>query len=707
MSFSDALRLLARHWVVLVLVPLVLGVSAYFFSRSLPKVYSSDTTIYTGIASGYTLAGNAEADFNATNNAFDNLINLLTARSTKEEVSYRLLATHLFELSQQPTLGNTLPYSTLREVLPVKLRQQLLGSTQEITLDSVRRYAKASTTNPIYQLLNSADPTYSLATLQHLSATRIGQSDLVRLEYESYNPEICRSTLELATGVFLDQSRNLREGQTASVVQYYEKEVARAKERVGKAESANLAFNRDNNIVNYDVQSNNIATTKEALASELTQVSQQYAGANAILQAVNQKLGKRESSLLSSRQVLEQRQKLSRLNAAIADEQLFNQQKEGGPSTKVRELQAEADRTAQAIQGNVDSYYAQSNSTEGIPNKELLTEWVQAMTQAESNRAKLSVMRKRLAEFDHEYQRMAPLGATLQNLKRETDLAEKEYISALTSLNASKASMQNTQLTSKLKIVDAPNMPTSPKNGKLLPIVLLSSMGGFVFVAGLVLGLGLLDKSLKTPRAAAKQIGLPIAGVLLDTHATPPKLLQASQQRSLDQLVRHILLQANTPPIASPFVVGVLSVQHQESKTTLCQALAQRCYQMGVQTLALYPDTNDTSEALESPSLFYSAEVAAARGWLLEELIQNAVPKHMEEASSPRVQVVLVEFPALRESILPVGILRQLSFIFLAVPANRPWRLTDHQTVERLRAATTAPVEVVLFGVAPQHDDEV
>ncbi|MEJ7660024.1 MAG: hypothetical protein WKG07_10600 [Hymenobacter sp.] len=124
---------------------------------------------------------------------------------------------------------------------------------------------------------------------------------------------------------------------------------------------------------------------------------------------------------------------------------------------------------------------------------------------------------------------------------------------------------------------------------------------------------------------------------------------------------------------------------------------------MGVQTLALYPDTNDTSEMLEAPSLFYSAEIAATRGWPLEDLIQHAMPKHMQAESSPQVQVVLVEFPALRESILPVGVLRQLNLVFLAVPADRPWRLTDHQTVERLRAATPAPVEVVLFGVAPQH----
>ena len=70
------------------------------------------------------------------------------------------------------------------------------------------------------------------------------------------------------------------------------------------------------------------------------------------------------------------------------------------------------------------------------------------------------------------------------------------------------------------------------------------------------------------------------------------------------------------------------------------------------------------------------------------------------------MQVVLVEFPALREEALPVGVLRQLNLIFLTVPATRPWRLTDHQTVEHLRAATTAPVEVVLSGVSAFHGAE-
>jgi succinoglycan biosynthesis transport protein ExoP len=707
MSLSDVLRLLARKWLLLVLVPLILGVSTYFFARHLPKTYSSDTTIYTGIASGYSLSGTAQTDYNSTSNAFDNLINIIKARSTKEEVIYQLLATHLWQTSQQPALLNTGAYTSLLEI-PAELRRQLTAPTQEATLENVRRYALANTSNAIYKLLNSSNPTYSLAALNNLTAARIGSSDLIKLEFESYDPELCRYTLALATQVFLNQHRSLREGQTTSVIEYYEAELTRAKARLAKAESDNLAFNRDNNIINYDEQSKNVAAEREALATQLAQMNQEYAGAQAALQAINRKLGGRPLALLSSREVVEQRQKLSRLNAAIADQQLYSQQQEPGSADKTKQLQAEADKTVKSMLNSVDDYYTHNTSTEGISNKELLSEWMQDMVLVETSRAKLAVMNRRLQEFEHEYQRMAPLGATLKRIEREIDLAEKAYLSVLSSLNASKSSRQNTQLTAThLKIIDPPYLPLAPKTSKLMLLVLLSTVGGFVFTTGLVLALGLLDKSLKTPVVAAKRIGLPVAGIMLDTHIAPTKQLQASQQRSLDQLVRHILLKANTPPAPSPFVVGIFSVQRQEGKTTLCQALAQRCHEMGVQTLALYPDHDELNDTFDVPSLFYPSEAAAVQGWPLDQLIQHAVPKRMSVRSAPNIQIVLIEFPALREEALPVGVLRQLNLVFLTVPATRAWRLTDHQSVEYLRAATSAPVEVVLSGVAAHYGEEV
>ncbi len=708
MSLSDVWRLLARHWLLLVLVPAVLSLSTYYFARHLPQTYSSDTTIYTGIASGYSLTGNAAADYSATSNAFDNLVNLITSRSTKEEVIYQLLANHLWQTQQDPALLNAAPYESLRDNFPAALRHRLTGASEAATLDSVHRYGRANNTNEIYSLINSGNPTYSIASLSKIAASRIASSDLIRLEYETYNPELCQTTLSLFTQVFLAESKNLREGQTNTVIAYYEKEVKAAKARLDKAEATNLSINRDNNLINYDEQAKGIATQKDALDGELNQVSQQYAGALASLRAITQRMGGKQAALLNSNQLLAQRQQLGKVTSALTDQQFFNQTSESPSSVKTKQLQDEADKLAQDMQSSVDKYYAHTNSVEGIPNKELANEWVQDMVQVESYRAKMNVLKQRMQAFGREYQRMAPLGATLKKNEREIELAQKAYLNVLASLDASKSTQQNTQLTSNLKIIDPPNLPLQPKSNKLLLLVLTSGIGGFVFVASLILGLGLLDRSLKKPSVAAQRIGLPVAGMLLDA-PKPTKLLAASQQRSLDQLVRHILLQANTPPAPTPFVVGIFSVQQQAAKTTLCQSLAQRCHQMGVPTLVLYPgnDERDEQPDDEVPSLFYHAEMAAVQGWQIDQLIQHAIPKRMTAHSAPDVQLILIEFPALREEAVPVGVLRQLHLVFLTVPANRAWSLTDHQTVERLRAATTAPVEVVLAGVAPHHSEEL
>ncbi|GAA4346066.1 hypothetical protein GCM10023185_00240 [Hymenobacter saemangeumensis] len=708
MSLSEITRLLARKWPLLVLVPLVLAASTYFFARHLPVVYSSDTTIYTGIASGYSLTGDAAADYNRTNNAFDNLTNLVTARSTKQEVIYRLLAEDLWQTRLHPEYLSLERYEDLREKLPPALRGQLTGASQEATLENVRRFADASGSNAIQKLLSSKNLTYSLRALNKLTATHLGASDLIKVEFDSYDPELCRRTLELVTEVFLGQSKSLRESQTASVIAYYEAELERAKVRLDKAEKDNLAFNRSNNIINYDAQSQNVATGKESLAGQLTETTQQYAGALAALKAVDRKLQGRQAALLSSQDVVEQRKRLSRLNAQLADQQLFGQQSPGG-AAKARQLESEAAEVAAAIQSNVNSYYAQSVSTSGIPSKELLDEWVQNMVLVEANKAKLDVMNRRKKEFEREYERMAPLGATLKRIAREIDLAEKAYLTVLARLNESKASQQNTQLTANLKIVDPPNLPGQPKSNPQLILVILSALGGLVVVAGTVVGLGLLDNSLQNPANATRQTGLPVAGVLPDERAAAAPELQ---QRSLEQLLHYILLKSASATPAQPFAVGIGSVHAPDGKAALWQALVSHAQAKGIPLLALHPDASGTAAPSGAHARTYPAETAAVQGWSLEQLLgtAGAGPGAVGKAAAgtaPNARLLLLELPALRgEAAPPAGVLRQLDLVFLAVPASTTWRSSDRQAVELLRAATPAPVELVLGGVAPElaHD---
>ena len=74
MSFLHFIKLLSKNILWLLLIPTILAVSIYYFTRNEKKVYLSESTIYTGIASGYDLNGTTKADFYTTSNAFDNLL---------------------------------------------------------------------------------------------------------------------------------------------------------------------------------------------------------------------------------------------------------------------------------------------------------------------------------------------------------------------------------------------------------------------------------------------------------------------------------------------------------------------------------------------------------------------------------------------------------------------------------------------------------
>ena len=685
MSLADVFRLLLRNWKLLLAVPLVLGATIFVLTRHEKKTYASETTIYTGIASGYTLNGNAETDFFSTNNAFDNLLNLIKSRETKEEVAYQLLAHHLqMQDKLDPALLKWNSLMRLHGLLPAPLRHKLTGPTLAETLTRVRAYASANDTNELYKLLNSFDPTYSLDALGHVGAARIQSSDLVKLDYEAEDPAICRHTLELTMEVFTEKYRNLRMDQTATVIHYYETETAKALQLLNAAEDKFLAFNRDNNIINYYEQTKYIAGERESLYAEITKLQMQSAAAESRLEVVAQKLAGRSAALMSTGELLKQRRQLEKLQTQLANYQLFARLHESaapGPSPK--ELQTQIDQVTEAMRATLNEHYSQVISVEGIQSKTLIDEWLHNLLEATDSKAKIGVMQRRKQEFMEEYHKMAPLGATLKRIEREIDLTQKTYFSLLTSLNSSRASQQNNELTTDLKVVAPPFLPLHAKGGKRIMLVAGGAFGGFFFVAATLLGLGLLDKSLRKPSIAAEHTGLPVLGMLPPFVDGAPGLYA---QATLDHLTRQLLRKAGANAAAQPYVVGVVSTRRQEGKTTLVQALARSCNALGLPTLAVHPDGTDAGP----DALYYPPALATVQRWHLDQLTQG---------QAGQVQLVLLELPALLEATYPVAVLPELHLVLLALKTTREWQPKDSQALAELRAETTAPAEVVLCGV--------
>ncbi|KEO75151.1 GumC family protein [Anditalea andensis] len=700
MELKEIRRLLLLNWKWLITVPFLLGTSILFFMlHGQKRIYESDTTLYTGIASGYSITGNAELDYYATGTAFDNLIALIDSRETKEEVAIQLLATHLTLNKEDVRYLNASSLENLREILPEALRVFLQAHDVNTTYRNVMSYYKADNRNEIYKLLNSEEAFYSFNALSNIHPSRIKDSDVIKVAYESSDPAICRHTLELLTEVFIQRNRLLREGQTNSVVDYYESEAKSAYEKLADAEQRFLAFNNQNQIINFEEQSKNISSHRESLYTDYTEVEMLYVAAISALSAIEEKLSTRSMTTLSSNELLDLRSRVTGLTSQLVDIELLGKSDASkSPSAQSIDLKADLEKTTGNIRQKLGEYYEQTHSIGGIPSQGLLDEWVKNVILVEEGAAKLEVMNKRKKDFLNEYQRMAPLGAALKQIEREIELAEKEYLSILNSLNSSRLNQQNIALTAPLKIIDPPYLPVKPKSSKIVFLVLLGSIAGFISVASVILGRELIDDTIKNPSRAAKKTGLAVAGIVPNITKRHSLTATSVEDQALSDLASQLILKSIDSPLDGPFVIGFISPLKGEGKTTVINKLKAKFGSLNIPTVSYHPKDASMAKRLTSLDTFYYKRSHFA-GMGLSQSEKNPV-------GGQSSKMVLVEFPPITDNIFPFNMMAGLHLIVVTVRSNREWLPSDKRAVDAVLKVANVPVEIVVTGVSEHYCED-
>jgi uncharacterized protein involved in exopolysaccharide biosynthesis len=700
MTIKDIIRILRRNWLWLLLIPIVTAASIFYFTRNTVEEYSSDMVFYTGIASGFSISNeNISSNYQATTKAYSNLLSLLNSRDTKREVALRLLASHLMLEKHDPTVLSQASYLRLQELIEEPLRQKLLGRTLEETVVNLTSYYHLDNSNEIYNLLHSEQALYSFEALSELKAYRLDGSDLVKVEYVSLDPAVCRNTLDLLSGTFIGKHKELMEGQNETVLTYFENATAKAFERLEAAEQQLLEFHKKNKIINYNDQASSIATEKQLLAQQYNELEMQYGGAYAALKAVEEKLKDRGATKLYSQEIMQLKNQLSQLNTQIAEQEVYTKgQGNAAANAQLARLKEEASETAARIQETMNKYYSQTHSVEGINNTALLDDWIKHTVLVEEIKGKLVTMGKQINKFEKEYAKMAPLGAELRKIEREIDMAQKEYFSLLNSLSESQISKEDIELTSNLKVVDQPYLPTKPSGSKRLLLVLLGACASlFVTLSGL-LAVEYFDPTLKNSENTRRKTGLEVLGVLPILHSKN-KQDQLKLQWAEDHLSRQLLLKMQQKTTQSdPYLLGVVSSLGSEGKSTLASILANKLNNLGVKTLSLLPDDHAGYIAPDNNIAFYSP---------LQGINQNSSLDEMANRHISAYNVVIIEFPALLEATYPVSLLKHLDLMLYTINAGRAWQVADKKNLKLIQEITNTPIEVFLNGVEPEKSEDL
>lgn len=655
MSFLHFVNLLLKNIKWLILIPLTMAASIYYFTRNEKKIFSSETVIYTGIASGYNLSGYNKADFFATSNAFDNLLSIINSRETKEQVAIQLLSSHLFLKKFDPSVLSWGADNELKKIIPDSVKKQLVKPSLPETVSAVEDFMQADDKNLIYVLLNSDNPYYSVNSLQNIKAVRMSSSDLVKVSYETNDAAICKHTLELMIETFVKKHKLLRQGQTDSVIAYFEKETHNSFRRLDSVEQIFLEFNKQNDIINYYEQTKAVAGEKENLDAQNHNLEMERMATGSTLNKVNDNIKGRIYQTLYSPMIMAEREKLSDVYTKIALSEVINKDDNSGATKKYTDsLKNVSESIEKNLRNSLDKLYAETNTPNGIPTKTILDEWLKATLSFEQSKARLTVMDKRKKEFKEQYKKLAPLGATLKKIERQIQASEQEYLELLHGLNQARLTQQNNELTSNLTVVDPPYLPLKANSSKRKILIIVGFLAGFIVVLAIILTNSLLNKTLQEPLRAKKLIGLPILSIY-PLLKNPSDFIARANLRMVQQLLSVI------NETEKPAIIGITSVEKGEGKSTIASIWENELKRLGF--------------------------VVSRRTQLNEDPITQ------------KEGIVLVEMPPLEDMIMKKGMSPELTHVFLICRANRVWRKMDKTLLELFAKVVPLPLIPVLNGV--------
>jgi succinoglycan biosynthesis transport protein ExoP len=693
-------RILRRKWIWLLLLPVISAGTVFYSTRDMQRDYVTDATIYTGLASGYSITSSEDSrlDNYAVNNAFDNLITTIKSGETIEDVSMHLLASHLVLTKPDPYTLNKKGFAALAELVDKKHRAQIVVPRNEgATYERIRQMVKRPENNLFKKILYDSKSNYDIDGItSRLTVVRKNSSDMLELSFKADDPAICQHTLAVLIDVFRQRYTHVKSSETTNVVRYFENQVKRSYQSLQGAENTLKNFGVDNKIINYGEQSKFVAESKEDMTTQYNQEMMRFRASKAALTTLEKRLSSRLTVVTTNDDILARRNELAKLQTQLANATIFGQ-----PAAVIERLQGLFQQQSDELRQVARTYYNTNNTQEGLPQGDVLNEWLTKLLEYEESAARIVVIEKRLKEYDAIYTEFAPLGSTMNRMEREVGVAEKEYLSVLHGLNLARLRQKNLEMSGPLTVLDAPKFPLSPQPSKRMVLILASFLAGFVLSFATLLTVELLTKGLRTPEQAEEKIGLSLAAAFpLVAKTKNPELLQRVEAGMVEQLRSVILIETLASVRTNPYDLIVLFSTQTGGRASwvgehICRRMAQAGHAVAYLSphAALPTDGNDPASVAWGT---YPVTSDFADTQQIDCLLEKA---GLAAASS--YSFVFLELPALRETAIPAYLVARANLSLLIVDASLSWARTDSVLVQLYQKASKSRLMMVVDRVEP------
>ena len=666
--FRYIVRFLFKIRWYLIILPMIALVVAWFSTRDLERIYNTNTTIYTGMITGYNIEGGSGiAGGNAQTN-MNNLLLLITTDATIHEVSLRLFARCMMygNANKDNNYISAEHYRQLYNSVPTEIKALINHNSENATYANLKAYERPSADNYIFGLTNY-HPYFGINSItSRIKAVQLSRSDIIDIGYSCNDAGIAYNTLDILNEVFARQYALLRYGETTNVIKFFEREVARLYRILTNAEDDLIRYNVEKRIINYGEQ------TKLLSGMDATQITTDNnllidkTTTRALMNYLERQLGDRAKVIKANKEFTNQVTDISRIQSRISNLRLMSSEG-GGSELETQNELAKAQRMLQEASDNVkglvkDIEAGNYNTETGMKASGMIDKWLEQVLKLEEAKAHESAQDVMREKIDKEFLFYAPIGATLSRKDRHISFIEGNYMSMLNALNSARLRQKNLQMTTAtLRVLNPPMYPMNAQPTNRMMVLLGAFMVTFMLTALYFFIIELLDRTLRDRMRSERITQIPVIGCFpKESNLRYRRYNKTIADMALRQLSKALLPHFEE---GKQNVLNLISTDAANGKSYVAQELENYWISIGLQVRRITYD----EDYLAEDSRFIMAKD-------IKDICPDLLPN----------EIAIVEYPNLDDNSIPPALLNMGTINLMVTRANRTWKDVDQKALKEL-----------------------
>lgn len=678
--FRYFVRFLYKIRWYLVILPMIALIVAWFMTRHMERIYDTNTTIYTGMITGYNLEGTGSVGGNSQTN-ITNLMLIITTDNTIHEVALRLFGRCM--MYGNPNKDNNYisaeHFRQLNATVPPEVKALINHNSESQTYANLKAYEKPSQDNYLFGILNY-HPYFGINNItSRLKVLQLNNSDIIDIGYSANDAGIAYNTLDILNEVFARQYQQIRYGESSNVIRFFEKEVARLYKILTNAEDDLIRYNISKRIINYGEQTKQLTILEAQQQNFRNDQLMNYTTSKALMDYLERQLGNRAQVIRSNKEFTNQVRDISRIQSRISNLRLMSSEG-GAQNIESQEELAKAQRDLQAATGRVTQLTkdieAATYSTEtGIRANDMLGRWLEQILLLEKTKAEMTATDIMKRELDKQYFFYAPIGATLDRKSRHIGFIEGNYMEMLKALNAARLRQRNLQMsTATLRVLNPPMFPLNAQPTNRLMILLGAFLLTFMLTTLWFLIIEMLDRTLRDRMRSERITKVPVIGCFpKESNLRYRRFNKTISDMAMKQLSKALLPHFKE---GQQNVLNLISTDSGNGKSYLAQELENYWISIGLQVRRLTYDEDFLAEDSK---------------FILAKDIKDLCPDILPD------EIAIIEYPNLDDNSISPALLNIGTVNLMVTRANRTWKDIDQKALKEVQAMLDEEHKNTLF----------